>query len=75
MSFRKVMISQAHQCLGESLGIHFSPSILASTLEIKKSTKVELIAIFEREISFGDVFAVTPFIYRVELNNLVNCHS
>ena len=47
MCVKKVVISQAHRCLGESLGIHFSPSILASTLEIKKSTKVEFIAIFE----------------------------
>ena len=61
MSFEEVVISQAHQCFGESLGIHFSPSILAFTLEIKKLTRIEFIAIFEVEISIGDVFAVTPF--------------
>ena len=56
------MISQAHRCLGDTLGIHFSPSILASTLKIKKLTRNDFIAIFEGEISIGDVFAVTPFI-------------
>ena len=61
MSFRKVLISQAHHSLGESLCIHSSPSILASTLKIKKLTRIEFIAIFEGEISIGDVFAVTPF--------------
>ena len=55
------MISQAHRYLGESLGIHFSPGILAFTLETQKLTRIEYIAIFEAEISIGDVFACTPF--------------
>ena len=58
---QKAVNSQAHRCLGESLGIDFSPSILASTLEIKTLTRIEFIAVFEGEISIGDVFAVTPF--------------
>ena len=58
----KILISQAHRCLGESLGIHFSPVILAFTLETQKLTRIEYIAIFEAEISIGDVFACTPFI-------------
>ena len=59
------MISQAHRCLGESLGIHFSPGILAFTLETQKLTRIEYIAIFEAEISIGDVFAFTPFIMHI----------
>jgi hypothetical protein len=55
------MISHAHQCLGESLGINFSTGILAFTLETQKLTKLEYIAIFEAEISIGDVFAYTPY--------------
>ena len=61
MSLEKVMISQAHQCMGESLGIHFSPIVLALTLEIRKLTRIEYIGIFAVEISIGDVFAITPF--------------
>ena len=56
-----VMISQAHQCLGESLVIHFSPGILAFTLETQKFTRIQYMAIFEAEISIGDVFAFIPF--------------
>ena len=56
------MISQAHRYLGESLGIIFSPGILAFTLETQKLTRIGYIAIFEVEISIGDVFAFTPFI-------------
>ena len=62
MSLKKGMISQAHRCMGESLGIHFSPIVLAFTLEIRKLTRIEYIGIFAVEISIGDVFAVTPFI-------------
>ena len=58
MCVKKVVISQAHQFLGESLCIHFSHSILASTLEIKTLTRNEFIAIFEGEISIGDILAV-----------------
>jgi hypothetical protein len=56
------MISQAHQCLGESSGINFYPRILAFTLETQKFTRIEYIAIFEAEISIGDIFAFTSFI-------------
>jgi hypothetical protein len=63
------MISQAHQCLGEILCIQFSPGILAFTLETQKLTRIEFIAIFEVEISIGDVFACTPFIIgEIKLN-------
>ena len=61
MSLKEVMISQAHRCLGESLGIHFSPCILAFTLETQKLTRIEYLAIFEAEIAIGDVFACIPF--------------
>jgi hypothetical protein len=60
-SLKKVMISQGHRCLGESLGIHFSPGILAFTLDTQKLTRIEYIFIFQAEISIGDVFAYTPF--------------
>jgi hypothetical protein len=68
MSLKEVMISQAHRCLGESLGIHFS-GILSFTLERQKFTRIEYIAIFDAEISIGDVFACTPFI-RIQLFTL-----
>ncbi len=55
------MISQAYRCLGESLGIHFSPGILAFTLGKEKLTGIWYIANFVAEISLGDVFAFTPF--------------
>ena len=45
MSLKKVMISQAHQCLGERLGIIFHPGILAFTFETQKLTRIEYIAI------------------------------
>ena len=41
-------------------GTHFSPGILAYTLETQKLTRIEYIAIFQVEISIGDVFAYTP---------------
>jgi hypothetical protein len=44
------MISQAHRCLGESLGVLFSVGILAFTLETQRLTRIEYIAIFEAEI-------------------------
>ena len=56
------MISQAYWCLGEILGIHFSPGILAFALGKEKLTRIDFIAIFEANISIGDVFAFTPFI-------------
>ena len=42
-------------------GIHFSAGILAFTLKTHTLTRIEYIAIFEAEISIGDVFACTPF--------------
>jgi hypothetical protein len=66
-SLKNVMISQAHQCLGEILGIDFSPGILAFLLETKKLNRIEYIAIFEVETSIGDFFACTPFICCVHL--------
>ena len=59
---QKVMISQAHWYLGESLDIHFYPGILACTLEKQKLTRI-----FEAEISIGDVFAFTPFLSQVRM--------
>ena len=53
------MISQAHRCLWESLVVHFSPGILAFTLETQKLTIIEYITIFELEISIQGVFAFT----------------
>jgi hypothetical protein len=43
------------------LRIHFSSGILAITLETKPMTRDEYEAMFEVKNSFGDVFAVTPF--------------
>ena len=72
MSLKKVVISKAHWCLGESLGIYFSPLILAFSLEIKKLTIIEFIANFEVEISIGDIFAVTPFMTQLNYKNASN---
>ena len=43
------------------MGIHFSYDILAFALEKEKLTRIEYIAIFEADISIGDVFACPPF--------------
>ena len=45
------MISQAQRYLGESLDI---------LLDTQKLTRIEYIAIFEAEISIGDVLLVYP---------------
>ena len=47
----------------EYLGIHFSSDILAFALEKEKLTRTYYIAIFEADISIGDVFACPPFIW------------
>lgn len=46
-----------------ALGIYFSPSIFAFTLEINRLTNIKIIENFEVEMSIGDIFAVTPFNY------------
>ena len=43
------------------MGINFSSDILAFALEKEKLTRTEYIAIFEADISIGDVFACAPF--------------
>ena len=43
------------------MGIHFSSDILAFALEKEKLTRTYYIAIFEADISIGDVFACPPF--------------
>ena len=45
----------------QSLGIHFSPRMLAFTLETQNLPINVYIIVFEANKSFGDVFAVTPF--------------
>ena len=60
-SLKKVMISQAHRYLEKSLGILFFSWYIGLTLETQILTRIEYIAIFETEISIGDVFACTPF--------------
>ena len=43
------------------MGIHFYSDILAFAFEKEKNAKIEYIAIFEADISIGDVFACPPF--------------
>ena len=45
----------------QSLGIRFSPCMVAFTLETLKLHTNVYIVIFEAKNSFGDVFVVTPY--------------
>jgi hypothetical protein len=54
------MISQAHRCMVESLGIYFSPGILAFTLETQKLTRIEYIAILKRKSQLETFLLVHP---------------
>ena len=60
---KKVMISQAHRCLGESLGIHFSPGILAFTLEAQKFTRILIILPFLNRKSQLETFLFVHPLY------------
>ena len=46
---------------GRKLRYSFFSWYIGLTLETQKLTRIEYIAIFEAEISIGDVFAFTPF--------------